>query len=108
MAVAAAVDDPRFPPLQKRELQDLGIEITVLSRLSSIGGIEEIEVGKHGVYMVAKGRSAVFLPQVATEQGWSREELLDNLCLKAGLSASAWRSSDAAFQVFEGCCIEED
>jgi AmmeMemoRadiSam system protein A len=102
MARAAAFEDPRFQPLEKDEYPGLSVEVTVLSPMRPIGGVAEIEVGRHGVYMTKGGHSAVFLPQVASEQGWSREELLDNLCYKAGLSLSAWRASDTRFQVFEG------
>jgi AmmeMemoRadiSam system protein A len=107
MAVSAAFEDPRFPPLEKGEVPGISVEITVLSPMRVIASVEEIEVGKHGVYMTKGGHSAVFLPQVAAEQGWNRDELLDNLCYKAGLSPSAWHSSDTRFQVFEGKIFEE-
>ncbi len=107
MAVAAAFEDPRFPPVEKSEYPGLSVEVTVLSPMRLISGVDEIKVGLHGVYMTKGGHSAVFLPQVAGEQGWSRDELLDNLCYKAGLSPSAWRSSDTRFQVFEGRIFDE-
>jgi hypothetical protein len=108
MAVSAAFEDPRFPPVEKNELGGISIEITVLSPMRVIARVEEIEVGKHGVYMTKGGHSAVFLPQVAAEQGWNRDELLDNLCYKAGLTPAAWHSSDTRFQVFEGKIFEEE
>jgi len=107
MAVSAAFEDPRFPPLERNELHSVSVEVTVLSPMRLIRSIDEIEVGRHGVLMTKGGHSAVFLPQVATEQGWNRDELLDNLCYKAGLSPAAWHSSDAKFQVFEGRVFEE-
>jgi AmmeMemoRadiSam system protein A len=107
MALAAAFEDPRFPPLEKEELPDIGVEVTVLSPMRPVAGAEEIVLGRHGVLMTKGGHSAVFLPQVATEQGWDREELLDNLCYKAGLSPSARHSSDVRFYVFEGRIFEE-
>ena len=64
-----------------------------------IGSVEEFEVGRHGIMMESGGRRAVFLPQVATEQGWDRDELLAQLSLKAGLPADAWRH-DAELSVF--------
>ncbi|MBP8591077.1 AmmeMemoRadiSam system protein B [Candidatus Shapirobacteria bacterium] len=92
MALAAAFDDPRFPPLTPEELDKVKIEISVLSPLQKINSIEEIEMGKHGVYLKYGNRSATFLPQVAKETGWEREEFLDQLCLeKAGLPAGCWR-----------------
>jgi len=107
MALAAAFEDPRFPPLEKGELAEVSVEVTVLSPMREIGDVGEIVLGRHGVLMTKGGRSAVFLPQVAAEQGWNREELLDNLCYKAGLSPQAWRSEEAKFYVFEGLVLEE-
>jgi AmmeMemoRadiSam system protein A len=107
MALAAAFEDPRFPPLEKEELPRIDVEVTVLSPMRPIAGVDEIEVGKHGVLMSKGGHSAVFLPQVAAEQGWDRGQLLDNLCYKAGLTPAAWRSSDTRFQVFEGRIFAE-
>jgi uncharacterized protein len=106
-ALSSAFEDPRFPPLAKKELPLVTVEVTVLSPMRSIGGVEEIEVGRHGVLLTKGGHSAVFLPQVAAEQGWNRDELLDNLCYKAGLPPSAWHSSDTKFQVFEGRIFQE-
>jgi AmmeMemoRadiSam system protein A len=107
MALSAAFSDPRFPPLEKAEYAQLGVEVTVLAPMRQIASVAEIEVGKHGVYMSKGWHSAVFLPQVATEQGWGRDELLANLCYKAGLPASAWRDSETKFQVFEGRIFSE-
>jgi AmmeMemoRadiSam system protein A len=107
MARAAAFEDPRFPSLGPTEYPGISIEITVLSPMRSIKSVEEIEVGRDGVYLTKSWHQAVFLPQVATEQGWNREELLANLCRKAGLPPNAWMESDARFQVFEGQIFEE-
>jgi AmmeMemoRadiSam system protein B/AmmeMemoRadiSam system protein A len=100
MALEAALNDPRFSKVQPKELDSLEIEISVLTPLKSIGRPQEIVVGRDGVILSKSGRSAVFLPQVATEQGWGLEEMLDNLCLKAGLPTGAWRSG-ASFSVFQ-------
>ncbi len=91
-AISAAFGDPRFPPVTAGEVNDLEIEISVLSPLRRVGSADEIAVGTHGV-VVSKGmRSGVFLPQVATEQGWDRETMLNCLCShKAGLPEDAWR-----------------
>lgn len=91
MAVAAALEDERFPPVQAQELSELDIEISVLSPLDQIAHPEEIEIGRHGVVLRAQGKQAVFLPQVAPEQGWDRAELLRQLCKKAGLPDDAWK-----------------
>jgi AmmeMemoRadiSam system protein A len=107
MGAAAAFEDARFPPLDRVEYPLVSLEVTVLMPMRQIESISEIEVGRHGVYLSKGWHSAVFLPQVAMEQGWDRDELLVNLCYKAGLSANAWKDNDARFQVFEGKIFEE-
>jgi len=101
MAVESAVDDPRFPPLKLEELKDIEIEISVLSPLERIDNPDKIILGKHGV-LVRKGfRSGVFLPQVAEETGWSKEEFLSYLCShKAGLPPYAWKDKDTELYIF--------
>lgn len=108
MAVSAAFEDPRFPPLERHELPSISIEVTVLGPMRQVDDVSDIEVGRHGVYLSKGWHSAVFLPQVAGEQGWGRDELLVNLCYKAGLSASSWKDNDARFQIFEGKIFEEE
>ena len=89
-AVAAATEDPRFPPVSPNELPALRIEISVLTPLFPIRP-EEVEVGRHGL-MVAQGRMrGLLLPQVPVEWGCDRETFLDQTCVKAGLPPSAWR-----------------
>ena len=97
---SAAVKDPRFPPLQVHELTGLEIEVSVLTPLREVPSFQEIQVGRHGVLMEKKGRQAVFLPQVATEQGWDLETTLTQLALKAGLGPQEWQQG-ARFKVFE-------
>ncbi|MDD5566138.1 MAG: AmmeMemoRadiSam system protein B [Candidatus Omnitrophica bacterium] len=101
MAVEAAVRDPRFAPLQPGELNNIDIEISVLSPMKRVVSAEEIKLGDHGV-LVRKGfNSGVFLPQVATETGWTKEEFLDNLCQhKAGLNPRAWQDKATELYVF--------
>lgn len=101
LTISSAVRDPRFPSLSQKELEDIVIEISVLSSFHKIGGVSEIVAGVHGVLLEHEGRSGVFLPQVATEQGWGVEELLNNLCAyKAGLPKEAWKRSGAALYIF--------
>ncbi len=100
MAVQAGTADSRFAPVTLQELDSLEIEISAMTPMQPIARASEIVVGKDGVVLRKAGRSAVFLPQVATEQGWGLTELLDNLSLKAGLPRDAWRSG-ARFQVFQ-------
>ena len=91
MAVAAAVEDPRFKPVTPEETGELDIEISVLSPLTQIGSLREIEIGRHGL-LIRKGRHAgLLLPQVATEHNWELEEFLRNTCYKAGINPDAWK-----------------
>ncbi|MBN1221590.1 MAG: AmmeMemoRadiSam system protein B [Anaerolineae bacterium] len=90
MAVTAATNDPRFPPMTLAELADVSLEISVLSPMHRITDIEQIEVGKHGLMIIHNGRQGVLLPQVPIEQGWERQEFLENLCAKAGLPGDCW------------------
>ncbi|MCK4305425.1 MAG: AmmeMemoRadiSam system protein B, partial [Candidatus Eisenbacteria sp.] len=75
-AVNAALKDPRFPPVEINDLTDLEIEISVLTPLERVASPEEIKIGRHGVLLEKSGRRAVFLPQVAPEQGWELETTL--------------------------------
>ena len=97
---SAAVGDPRFGPVTERELADLELEVSALTPLRSVESPEDIRIGVHGILLTKNGRQAVFLPQVAPEQGWDLETTLTQLALKAGLSPDAW-ASGAEFQVFE-------
>jgi hypothetical protein len=106
MALAAAFEDPRFAPLEEGELKDIEIEISVLTPLAPVAGPEAIVVGRDGVQIRKDGRTAVFLPQVAPEQGWDRTALLENLCRKAGLPADAWKSG-ARFWTFQSIHFRE-
>lgn len=100
MAVAAAFHDPRFPSLQAGELKDLSFEISVLSPLQRLKHIDEIEIGKHGLYIVRGYNSGLLLPQVAVEYGWDRETFLRETCYKAGLSPQAWMDKEAEIYIF--------
>lgn len=102
MAVAAASHDPRFKPVSAGELKDIEIEISVLSAPRVVRGADEIELGKHGV-IVSKGnvQRGVFLPQVATETGWSKDRFLSELCSqKAGLPSESWKDPSCRLEVF--------
>ena len=92
IAVAAAVSDPRFPPVTAGELESLRIEISALSPLERCDDPVLVTVGRHGLVVRQGGRSGLLLPQVPEEQGWDREEFLDHTCRKAGLHPDAWRS----------------
>ncbi len=107
MAQAAAFEDPRFKPISRTELARIHIEISVLSPLEDCG-IEDITPGKHGALLTMGWHSGVFLPQVATEQGWDRDEFLDNLCMKAGLAPGAHRQHGARLQRFTALVFGEE
>jgi len=107
MAVAAASKDPRFTPLQAAELDDLELEISVLSPLQKIDDIEMIEVGTHGIYLERNFSRGVLLPQVATEYGWDRLTFIRQTCNKAGLPADAWQDSDIEIYIFSAQIINE-
>ncbi len=106
MARQAAIGDPRFPPLKVDELPDIKIEISVLTPLKKIDNIEEIKVGKHGLYIVKGAFSGLLLPQVATDYGWDRETFLQQVSRKAGLPPQAWE--DAELYIFEAEIFGED
>lgn len=105
-ALNAAFHDPRFSQLETEELGEIDIEISMLTPPKPVGSWREIEIGRHGMVLTKGGRSAVFLPQVAPEQGWGIEETLTHLAMKAGLPPDAWRSG-AEFLVFEAQVIQE-
>ena len=107
-AISAAVRDPRFRPVTADEVDSLHIEISVLSPLRRVDDPSEIEVGKHGVLVRQGQRQGVFLPQVAPEQGWNREQMLTHLCAdKAGLPADAWKKT-ATLYVFTAQVFGEE
>ncbi len=101
MARSAAFEDSRFPPLRDRELDDLKIEISVLSPMKKITDpLKEIELGKHGVWVKKGWMSGTYLPDVATEFNLSLEEFMSSLCAhKAGLPGDAWKN-DPEVEIF--------
>lgn len=107
MAVASASKDPRFYPMKAEDLADFSLEISVLSPLEKIDGIEEIEVGKHGIYLEKGYYRGVLLPQVATEHGWDRLTFLKQTCIKAGLPTNAWQDDDAEIYIFSAQIFSE-
>jgi uncharacterized protein len=98
-AVNAALRDTRFPPVRPAELDGLDVEISVLSPIEPIPSLEAFRLGEHGIILQKGMHRAVYLPEVAPEQGWTVEATLTSLSLKAGLPPDAWREG-AQFQVF--------
>lgn len=105
-AVSAAVKDRRFAPVKMEELPALELEVSVLTVPRPIDEPLTFEVGRHGILMERGGNRAVFLPQVAPEQGWDAEATLNHLSLKAGLDAGGWRDPSAKFKIFSAQVIK--
>lgn len=107
MALEAAFADPRYERVRASELASIDIEVSILSPVAVAPGPQAIVAGRDGVVLQADGRSAVFLPNVATEQGWGREELLNQLAVKAGLRPGAWRAPGARLFTFQADVFAE-
>jgi AmmeMemoRadiSam system protein A len=105
-AIYAASEDPRFNSVLAGELDQLEIEISVLSNPTLAAGFQAIQTGRDGVVLTKDGHSATFLPQVADEQHWGRDEFLANLCLKAGLAEDCW-TEGARFETFQAAVFSE-
>lgn len=106
MAVSAAEYDMRFMPITLAEMDDIEIEISVLSPLERISSMEQIVIGKHGLLITQGGHRGLLLPQVASERGWSRETFLEAVCDKAGLSPGSWKHG-ASLQTFTALIFEK-
>lgn len=99
-AIHACVNDRRFAPVSQDELKDITIEISALTAPAPIASPDDIRIGIDGVVLNKDGHSAIFLPQVAPEQGWDVNQMLTQLSLKARLSADGWKEG-ASFLVFQ-------
>jgi AmmeMemoRadiSam system protein B/AmmeMemoRadiSam system protein A len=108
MAIQAAVEDPRFPPVRENELKDITIEISVLTPMKPLKSLDDIVVGRDGLLLRKGFNQGVFLPQVPGEQGWDKKAYLENLCYKAGLSdKNAYMDSDAKLSSFQAIVFNE-
>jgi len=96
-ARAAALEDPRFTPVQPDELTALDVEVSVLTPPLPVADPSTIVVGRHGLIVTRDGRRGLLLPQVAVEWGWTREEFLAQTCRKAGLPPDAWQHGAEVF-----------
>ena len=105
-AIMAATQDRRFPRLTQDELQEIQIEISVLSPFKKVDSIDEIVVGLHGLYLKKGERRGLLLPQVATDWKWNRREFLENVCRKSGLPIDGWKE-DAEIYVFSAEIFRE-
>ena len=106
-AVAAALEDPRFPQVHKNEVPELALEVTILTVPEPLDGEPAdrpryVEVGRHGLIVRGFGTSGLLLPQVATEYGWDAPAFLDHTCEKAGLPHRCWTYGNVDVLTFEG------
>lgn len=108
MARASAFQDPRFPPLTLPELPKTAIEISLLSPLERLRDVHTLEVGRHGLVVQRGSLSGLLLPQVATDNRWSREEFLRQVCYKAGLPGEAWREEGTELFSFTAEVFSEE
>jgi AmmeMemoRadiSam system protein A len=106
-AINAAFRDRRFQPVSADEMKDITIEISALTPPSPVESADDIRIGTDGVVLKKADKRAVFLPQVAPEQGWDLQTTLNHLSLKAGLSEDAWKES-ASFLVFQAEVFGEE
>jgi uncharacterized protein (TIGR00296 family) len=111
-AVAAALEDPRFPALEARELPFIRVEVTILTVPQPLTSDpdkrpDHVEVGRHGLIVRGKGTSGLLLPQVATEYGWNSTTFLNQTCGKAGLPDQCWQSRRVEVLTFEGQIFHE-
>jgi AmmeMemoRadiSam system protein A len=97
-AVAAAISDPRFPPVDASEVPDLDLELSVLGPLEPIAGPDDIDIGRHGLVVEMGWHRGLLLPQVASEWQWDRDTFLAQTCHKAGLPRDAWKQGAKIFR----------
>lgn len=106
--IHSALRDPRFEAVAPQELGKITIHVSLLSPVKDIASADEFKVGEHGIIVEKGGRHGVFLPEVAVEQKWSRDETLTYLCVhKAGLPADAWKKG-AKLKVFTSVGLSKE
>ncbi len=101
MAIAAASEDPRFPPLASADVPELHIAVSALGPRQALADPLAVRVGKDGLVVRRGWHRGALLPKVAVEHGWSAEEFLKHVCLKAGLPARAWQEPGTELETFE-------
>ena len=111
-AVAAATEDPRFPPLDIKELDNIIFEISVLTPPQQITGSpvnyrKEIQIGRDGLILHWRFGSGLLLPQVPVEFKWGVEEYLANICYKAGAPPDVWRDPTTKLYKFQAIVFKE-
>lgn len=106
-AAAAALDDPRFLPVDESELPALELEVSVLDPPVELADPAGFVAGRHGIVVERGMRRALLLPQVATEMGWNETQMLEAVCRKANLPGDSWRDESTRLLVFESTCFGE-
>jgi len=113
-AISAATEDPRFPPVTAKELEEITFEVTVLTPPEVIHVLDTVEypsrikVGKDGLMVKHGSNSGLLLPQVPVEHSWTEEEFLSYTCEKAGLPRDCWKDKETEVQKFEGIVFKEE
>jgi len=107
MAQSAAFNDPRFDPVSSDEVDDLELEISVLSPIEEVKNIDEIVIGKHGLIIEQGFYKGLLLPQVATENNWDRTDFLQHTCRKSGLPVNAWQDKNTKIYFFSAEIFSE-
>lgn len=113
-SIAAATEDPRFPPVKKEELDTMIFEVTVLTPPEKILAgnpqqyLSKVKIGRDGLIIKHGFNSGLLLPQVPIEYGWTAEEFLEHTCEKAGLGKNYWKKPDTEIQKFEGIVFKEE
>lgn len=106
-AIQAAKHDPRFLPVRKSEVDELEIEISILSEPFPLNSYDEIELGKHGLILEEGGRRGLLLPQVPIEHNLNKEQYLDAICQKSGFHKSYWREKQLKLSGFTATVFSE-
>jgi len=107
VAASAALEDPRFRPVEFRELPELEYEVSVLSPLRRVTDIQQIKVGEHGLVVWKGDKEGLLLPQVPVEQHWDRKTFLEQTCVKADLPSNAWKDEDTDIFMFTALVFGE-
>ncbi len=113
-SIAAATEDPRFPPVKSEELKSIKFEVTILTPPETIlvdepeEYLSKIKVGRDGLIVRNGFNSGLLLPQVPVEYNWNEKEFLEHTCEKAGLPKDYWKSPDTEIQKFEGIVYKEE
>lgn len=100
MAITAAFEDPRFPPMEQAELADTVIEISAVSWIRELTSVRKIKIRRHGLMIKLKDAKGLLLPQVAARNNWDRLTFLENVCIKAGLKKDDWKNPAAKMMIF--------